>query len=601
MTGDPQPEEARGRPSLFEWLQGDGLLLAPALLLVILGFSQRWVAEDAFIGLRVVRNFLDGHGPVFNLGERVEVYSDPLWLGLEALVDGALRLATGRSQFEWTAVVLGLLFSGGGLALATLGARRLWRGEGATEEFLPLGALVVAAIPPFWDFATSGLETGFIFGWLGASFYLLTLELSRRRAAPRLWVVFLFGLGPLIRPDLAIESGCFLLAELRLFRPWSWRSAWRVVAAAGALPVAYQVFRMGYFGALVSNSALAKEAGLSDWPQGWIYLRDFGGTYLLWIPAAGLLWAWASDLRGLRGRKRVDALVVLAAPVVGALVQSLYVIRLGGDFMHGRMLLPCVFAAALPYCAVAGRRRWGVAALLAWAAICAFELRPSYPPSFGANGKVLPIGPPWIRDERAFYVEAAKTPHPITLDDYGAWEWAQDGRRLRQWIDLQLPGHRATLNETLYSAPVDVAVIPSLTAKVIAPRFNVGIVGFAAGPEVWFEDTHGGVASPLTARVRLQARSRPGHEKALIQEWMVARLFDATAPGALKSAEIDDAAAALGCGDLAELRRAIEDPLTVGRFLRNLAAAPRLTRLRIPADPAAARRELCGQAPAASP
>jgi arabinofuranosyltransferase len=83
----------------------------------------------------------------------------------------------------------------------------------------------------------------------------------------------------------------------------------------------------------------------------------------------------------------------------------------------------------------------------------------------------------------------------------------------------------------------------------------------------------------------------------LAQEWLVARSLDPAARDALKSPGIADATAALGCGDLRELLAAIEEPLTTGRFFRNILWAPRLTRLRFPADPAAARRELCGEAP----
>src|SRR5207245_8363311 len=34
-------------------------------------------------------------------------------------------------------------------------------------------ALVLSALPPLWDFATSGLETGLTFGWLGGCQWLL--------------------------------------------------------------------------------------------------------------------------------------------------------------------------------------------------------------------------------------------------------------------------------------------------------------------------------------------------------------------------------------------------------------------------------------------
>ena len=43
-----------------------------------------------------------------------------------------------------------------------------------------------------------------------------------------------------------------------------WRHDARLVAAAVAFPVAYQVFRMAYYGVLVPNTALAKEAGRTE-------------------------------------------------------------------------------------------------------------------------------------------------------------------------------------------------------------------------------------------------------------------------------------------------------------------------------------------------
>ena len=45
-------------------------------------FQRRWISEDAFIDLRVVRNLLAGHGPVYNIGERVEAFTNPLWVAL---------------------------------------------------------------------------------------------------------------------------------------------------------------------------------------------------------------------------------------------------------------------------------------------------------------------------------------------------------------------------------------------------------------------------------------------------------------------------------------------------------------------------------------
>jgi arabinofuranosyltransferase len=52
--------------------------LAGAYLLHILSQPHHWL-DDAFIFFRYAANWADGHGPVFNLGERVEGYSSVLW------------------------------------------------------------------------------------------------------------------------------------------------------------------------------------------------------------------------------------------------------------------------------------------------------------------------------------------------------------------------------------------------------------------------------------------------------------------------------------------------------------------------------------------
>jgi arabinofuranosyltransferase len=45
-------------------------------------------SDDALINIRVVRQLLAGNGPVFNIGERVEVGTSPLWIYLVSLMRG---------------------------------------------------------------------------------------------------------------------------------------------------------------------------------------------------------------------------------------------------------------------------------------------------------------------------------------------------------------------------------------------------------------------------------------------------------------------------------------------------------------------------------
>ena len=74
-AGPPTPPEpARGGA------RDAALDLGCLLLLLISALSCAWIADDAFISLRVVENAADGFGLRWNTDERVLVFSHPLWL-----------------------------------------------------------------------------------------------------------------------------------------------------------------------------------------------------------------------------------------------------------------------------------------------------------------------------------------------------------------------------------------------------------------------------------------------------------------------------------------------------------------------------------------
>jgi arabinofuranosyltransferase len=66
-----------------------------AVLCVLLAFyalivlQNSWLHEDAFITYRTVDNLLNGHGAVWNVGERVPVYTHPLWFFVITLTNGS--------------------------------------------------------------------------------------------------------------------------------------------------------------------------------------------------------------------------------------------------------------------------------------------------------------------------------------------------------------------------------------------------------------------------------------------------------------------------------------------------------------------------------
>ena len=61
------------------------------------------MSDDGFIHLRVVEQVAAGHGPVFNVGERVEASTSPLWVALLVLAHPVTGVA-----LPWKAVVIGI-------------------------------------------------------------------------------------------------------------------------------------------------------------------------------------------------------------------------------------------------------------------------------------------------------------------------------------------------------------------------------------------------------------------------------------------------------------------------------------------------------------
>lgn len=594
----PERRQRRVRlPRDSNWLYL-GIALIPVTFLGWMGFERRWMTEDAFISLRVVHNILSGHGPVFNPGERVEAYTHPLWV---ALIAGWGFIGL---PLEWGMVILGLALSMLGLLGAQLAAARLWRpaaqGEGAdAQTFLfPLGAVAFAAVPIVWDFVTSGLETGLTFAWLGLTFWSLAREClspsSRVSASPSLLLTAaVIGLGPLVRPDLAVFSAGFLVALI--WCAWSraaqgfWKRTFLIAIFASWLPAVYQIFRMGYFAALVPNTALAKEAGEARWGQGWVYLTDFTLTYHLWLPLAIALF-WLVTLSLTAGRSQNHRRVIIAVvPVVSSVLHALYITRVGGDFMHGRMLLPSLFGMLLPVAmvplSIQPSTVWkrlpviASAVLIVWAAVSALSLRVPYATAISDQG---------IADERAVYTDNAGQPHPITLDAYVGMRqsWPRDGLAWKARADM---GTRVLIiddRQYALNASVDQRV------DVAALAHNIGLAGVAAGDQVHLVDVNG-LADPFASRLKLTERGRPGHEKTLPVSWVVARFAAAEVMDGDPS--VLAARRALECGQLKELQQAVRDPLTLDRFFANIVSSWLLHDLRIPADPADAVSRFCPQ------
>jgi arabinofuranosyltransferase len=528
------------------------------------------MSDDGFIYLRVVKQLLGGEGPVFNAGERVEAATGPVWVGALAVADVVTPI-----RLEWLAVGLGIGLTALGLAFAMFGARTL-ADIRESSLAIPAGAAVLVAVPPLWTFASSGLEMGLVFSWLGACLWLLARWAmgEARLSAP---VAIVLGLGVLIRPDLGLFSVAFL--AVALVGCTGWRDRLRIVAWAAALPVLYQVFRMGYYGVLAPNPAAAKEASSSRWGAGWDYLRDSIDPYWLWFPVLVLgFGVYLPLVTRLWRDRQTRRLLVVGAFVIGAVLHVGYVVGVGGDFMHARLVLIGLFAFAAPVAVISARREYAASlALVPWVLAGLFTLRSD-------------------RDQNVAFGTGSE--NPVVIEDFG---WGDGG-----------PQQAFFTGEGVYYGTSRLPATPVDGRKAEVASYGVGVVGYALGTDVYVLDLLG-LGDAFTAHLELEQRGPTAHEKPLPAPWIAARL---TEPGAdldagdfplpvLKVRQIDRpdgqsfdqrveiARATLECGDLRDFVRSHTGSLTVGRFFENILDAAHNNELRIPPEPRHARDRFC--------
>jgi arabinofuranosyltransferase len=534
----------------------------PVAVIAVGGWLHRWTDEDAFINFRIVDNLFAGDGPVFNAGERVETATSPLWLGILAV--GRALLGWGVA-IEWIAVVLGLAAAIAAFALAGRGAVVAAHGHAAAADadatVVPLGLLAVSSVAVVWDFATSGLEMSLVWLWIAGCWYVLCRAArggqptGRRRAG----AAAVIGLAPLVRPDLGLMMVCGAAAWFVLVRP---RRIAFDLTAMFALPVAYQVFRMGYYATLVPSTALAKDAGGLHADQGWDYVRDLAGPYRLWLPVAVVVATIVVRTRTERDRRVATATLAM---VGAAVLHAGYIVAIGGDYMHGRLLLPALFALAVPAYVVVRRAdlpSLGLCTLTAvWALVAIVAFRPPTPP---------PTGIPRIADWRQL-TDARVVPLEVAV--------RSDGTTASELYDSGVRGYMKVLTPGVEPGRDPDALVVVLGA--------IGVVGYQLGPEVTIVDI-GGLAEPIAARTDADPSTLAGHRKLVDVAW-----YDARFGVVGDDPAAQDAARALRCAPIADLLDAITDDLTPGRFLANIWHSPANTRLHIPADPRRAVAELC--------
>ena len=308
------------------------------LVATYLFINTAWVSEDAFITFRVVDNLLAGHGPVYNLGERVQVYTHPLWFFL--LVAGR---ALGLDLYYFS---LGLSYV---IFIASLGLFLALAQRRQVPLPLTLALLLLASLSrAFIDYASSGLENGLL-----TLEYLLFIGLLGSEALPRrrkyFGALLLYGLAFLTRPDgIVLLTPALLPLLIQTVRG---EKGWLSLGFLALYPVIlWEVFSLFYYGSPVPNTALAKmninlpRAELVQ--NGLDYLAV---SYRFDVITSTVIYLGLLLGLGRRGTR------LLAA---GLLLYLVYVVLIGADYMMGRFLSAPFLVALLLLARVLGSWDW---------------------------------------------------------------------------------------------------------------------------------------------------------------------------------------------------------------------------------------------------
>ena len=439
-----------------------GVPIVGVSLLFISLVRTGWLSDDAYISFRTADNLLNGYGPVWNVGERVQSFTNPLWL---ALCTAAFAI-TGNVYYTAIAlsVVVTLCFI---FILVTCVA--------VSSRHLLVCFAILLSSKAFIDFSTSGLENPlthllllvFVWGWW-------CLRDDARRLA---FLSLVAALCMLNRLDLVL----ILAPPLALA---SWRLGRKAIRPVvfGSLPIVlWLAFATFYYGTPFPNTAYAKlSTGLTTdirLARGVNYFLRTLMSDPVTLPAiavglATLVWS----------RRRTDWSIA-----VGLLLYFAYILNVGGDFMMGRFFtVPFVVAIAVLSRAEWLTTQWRASAG-ATLAVGLGLLAPWEPALLSGYGYCYANN--WIHgratreptdnsgylfvrqitDERRFYFEFTGL-LKVGLKGVPEHEWASDGEKLRSG------------------------------GRQVVVRQNIGLVGFNAGPEVHIIDTLA-LSDPLLARL----------------------------------------------------------------------------------------------------
>ncbi|HET8868948.1 MAG TPA: hypothetical protein VFM48_00750 [Aquabacterium sp.] len=284
-------------------------------------------SDDAFISYRYALNLIQGHGLVFNPGDRVEGYTNLLY----TLVAAAFIWIDPNAVLPGCVVVNALAY------LGTIVALYRYLKEVSSERRALFGLALLSVNPIMWAWPASGLESSVV-TLVQLSLFIVAERLTRHYTTRRMIGYYvLMALAVTLRADgfvfALIFNGVFLLRkQYRLFTT--------TVLATALMTLAYFAARYAYYGDILPNTYYAKVTGtlpqrLGSATEQMRNLFKQTAFFLYFLP---ILWGAQQLAATVKSAKRIslDAIPVIPAIAFTFVAYWFYV---GGDVYFERFLL----------------------------------------------------------------------------------------------------------------------------------------------------------------------------------------------------------------------------------------------------------------------
>jgi arabinofuranosyltransferase len=251
-----------------------GLILTGVIVLFLKNaLAIQFIQDDAFTSLRYVKNFLNGQGLVFNPGEKVEGYTNFLWV----IILSAFGLLGKGIQLENAAQYLSLFFSLVLIVLTYLLSKFISSKENQSKTGIErilyslidlLPAVLLAFSTPLLYWGVSGMETTMF-----ASLLLLSIitYMKGNKGKPNYIFIIISILNSLLRPEGVIFFLFIILYDRFIFFQSRSKSAegkllnqiiniifLKELAVYAIVISIYSAFRLIYYGYLLPNTFYAK-------------------------------------------------------------------------------------------------------------------------------------------------------------------------------------------------------------------------------------------------------------------------------------------------------------------------------------------------------